>query len=95
MATEIKRASTLDTAPAELESPRTTGHDRRPAIVLGLVVLGAFVVYTLLAGGVDGPRVHPDEEIYATAAASLAEGKGLTIRGADYGFGPLLPLVLG
>jgi hypothetical protein len=63
-------------------------------VALGAVVIAAFVLYSLLATGVDGPRVHPDEEIYATAAASLAEGGGLTIRGADYGFGPLLPLVL-
>ncbi len=59
-----------------------------------MVVVGAFVLYSLLATGVGGPRVHPDEEIYATAAASLADGMGLTIRGANYGFGPLLPFVL-
>jgi hypothetical protein len=94
VATDIKRVSSLDTTPAEHTPPRTTGKDRRPAIVLGLVVLGAFAVYALLVTGVDGPRVHPDEEIYATAASSLVEGEGLTTRGADYGFGPLLPLVL-
>jgi hypothetical protein len=63
-------------------------------IVLGLVVVAALGVYVLLSTGVDGPRVHPDEEIYAAAASSLVEGEGLTMRGADYGFGPVLPLVL-
>jgi hypothetical protein len=94
VATDIKTASTLDTAPAELEHPRTTHLDPRPAIALGLVVLGTFAVYALLVRGVAGPRVHPDEEIYGKAASSLVRGQGLTVRGADYGFGPLLPLVL-
>ena len=44
--------------------------------------------------GADGPRVHPDEVRYLIAASSLVEGEGLTLRGQDYGFGPLLPLVL-
>lgn len=94
MATDLETASNLDAASAERTHPRATGTDRRPVIVLGLVVVGAVALYTLLSTGVDGPRVHPDEEIYATAASSLVEGEGLTIRGADYGFGPLLPLVL-
>ena len=54
----------------------------------------AFVLYTLLSLGADGPRVHPDEVRYLIAASSLVEGEGLTLRGQDYGFGPLLPLVL-
>ena len=38
--------------------------------------------------------MHPDEERYLIAASSLVEGEGLSLRGQDYGFGPLLPLVL-
>ena len=38
--------------------------------------------------------MHPDEVRYLIAASSLVEGEGLTLRGQDYGFGPLLPLVL-
>jgi hypothetical protein len=89
-------ATVLDTPSdaAEPEHPRATGEDRRPAVVLGLVVVGAFALYALLATGVDGPRVHPDEELYAMAAASLADGEGLTVRGEDYGLGPLLAIVL-
>src|SRR6185436_18854344 len=41
-----------------------------------------------------GPRVHPDEVRYMIAASSLVEGDGLTLRGEDYGFGPVLALVL-
>ena len=63
-------------------------------MALGLVVLGAFALYAALSLAVHGPRVHPDEERYLIAASSLVEGKGLTLRGEDYGFGPLLALVL-
>ena len=45
-------------------------------------------LYTLLALAVGAPRVHPDEVRYLIAASSLVEGEGLTLRGADYGFGP-------
>ena len=58
------------------------------------MVVAAAGVYALLALGVDAPRVHPDEETYLLAAASLADGHGLAVRGADYGFGPLLPILL-
>ena len=54
----------------------------------------AFVVYTVLASLVDVPRVHPDEVRYAIAGSSLVEGEGLSLRGGDYGFGPLYALVL-
>jgi hypothetical protein len=87
-------ATHLDTAPVALEPPRTPRRDRRPAVALGLVVVGAFALYAVLSLAVHGPRVHPDEERYLIAASSLVEGKGLTLRGEDYGFGPLLALVL-
>ena len=89
-------ATVLDTPSdaAEQDHPRVASKDRRPAIVLGMMVVAAFVLYTVLATGVDGPRVHPDEELYGLAAASLAEGNGLTVRGEEYGLGPLLPVVL-
>ena len=89
-------ATVLDT-PSEatdLQQRRVIGKDRRPAIALGVVVVATFAVYALLATGVDGTRVHPDEELYGLAASSLAEGDGLTVRGDDYGLGPLLPVVL-
>jgi hypothetical protein len=57
-------------------------------------VLAAFAVYTWLAALVDVPRVHPDEVRYLIAASSLVEGEGLTLRGDEYGFGPLYALVL-
>jgi len=57
-------------------------------------VVGSFAVYTLLALAVGAPRVHPDEVRYLIAASSLVEGEGLTLRGEEYGFGPLLALLL-
>ena len=65
-----------------------------PTLALGGVVAAAFVVYTVLASLVDVPRVHPDEVRYLLAGSSLVEGEGLTLRGGEYGFGPLYPLAL-
>jgi len=67
---------------------------RGPVVALAGIVLGAFVLYTWLASLVDVPRVHPDEVRYLIAASSLVEGEGLSLRGAEYGFGPLYALVL-
>ena len=63
-------------------------------LALAATILLAFVVYTVLASLVDVPRVHPDEVRYAIAGSSLVEGEGLSLRGGDYGFGPLYALVL-
>jgi hypothetical protein len=93
--TDLDTASpALDAAGAGQEPPDATRPDRRPLIALGLVVGAAVVAYSLVSLGVDGPRVHPDEERYLIAASSLVEGEGLHLRGDSYGFGPLLALVL-
>jgi len=63
-------------------------------LALAAIVLAGFVVYTVLAGLVDVPRVHPDEVRYVIAASSLVEGDGLGLRGEEYGFGPLYAAVL-
>jgi hypothetical protein len=63
-------------------------------VVLGMIIVGAFLLYALLATGVDGPRVHPDEELYTMGASSLAAGHGLALRGQHFGFGPLFPVLL-
>ncbi len=76
--------------PEPVETRRGIG----PLIALAAIVLVAFVVYTWLTSLVDVPRVHPDEVRYLIAASSLVEGEGLTLRGEDYGFGPLYALVL-
>ncbi len=65
-----------------------------PFLALAATVLAAFVVYAVLASFIDVPRVHPDEVRYAIAGSSLVEGEGLSLRGGDYGFGPLYALVL-
>jgi hypothetical protein len=93
VATDLETVPHTGAVSAERDQPRVTGR-RGPAIALGLVVVGAFALYTLLSLYIGGPRVHPDEERYVIAASSLVEGEGLTLRGEDYGFGPLLALVL-
>ena len=58
------------------------------------MILLAVVVYGSAAQLVTTPRVHPDEHIYGGGGASLAEGEGLTLRGEEYGLGPVYPVVL-
>jgi hypothetical protein len=79
-----------EAAPGPSPQPRRWG----PAAALAGIVLGSFALYTWLASLVGVPRVHPDEVRYLIAASSLVEGEGLTMRGGEYGFGPLYPLVL-
>lgn len=76
-------------SPGGRDTARETGESRFPALALGLVAGSAFVVYSILAIAVDVPRVHPDEVRYLIAASSLVEGEGLTLRGEEYGYGPL------
>ncbi|HEY1317934.1 MAG TPA: glycosyltransferase family 39 protein [Gaiella sp.] len=93
MATDLETVPHLDAVSAERDHPRGTSR-LRPALVVGLVAVAAFVLYTVLSLPVGGPRVHPDEVRYVIAASSLVEGEGLTLRGEEYGFGPLLALAL-
>jgi hypothetical protein len=94
VAIELETATSFDTAPAERDTQRAAAERHLPAIALGLIVVGTFLLYTLLTTGVDGPRVHPDEELYTMGASSLAAGEGLTLRGQHFGFGPLFPMML-
>jgi len=87
-----------DAPPVDAEPARTAPVATRrgvgPLVALAGIVLAAFALYTLLAALVDVPRVHPDEVRYLIAASSLVEGEGLTLRGDEYGFGPLYALLL-
>jgi len=67
---------------------------RAPLLALSGVVAIAAVVYAALARSVEGPHVFGDELYYSEAGTSLAEGDGLRVRGEDYDFGPLYPVVL-
>lgn len=67
---------------------------RGPVFALVAVVVVAAGVYAGAAQLVSTPRVHPDEHIYSTAGASLADGDGLRLRGEEYGLGPVYPVVL-
>jgi hypothetical protein len=68
--------------------------NRGPAFALAAIVGGAFLIYAALSTLVSVPRVHPDEMRYLIGASSLVEGDGLSLRGAEYGFGPLHAAVL-
>jgi hypothetical protein len=94
VATDLETAEAPGAAAAGSPAPQGSTRDLRPLLGLGLVTLAGFLLYALLSLGADGPRVHPDEVRYLIAASSLVEGEGLALRGQDYGFGPLLPLVL-
>jgi hypothetical protein len=58
-------------------------------VAVAAIAVAAFVVYGLLSTLVSVPRVHPDEVRYMLGASSLAGGDGLSLRGDEYGFGPL------
>jgi len=92
--TELETPSSFDTARAEPDVLDAPAESRRPVVVLGAIIVGTFLVYALLTMGIDGPRVHPDEELYTMGASSLAAGQGLTLRGQPFGFGPLFPAML-
>jgi hypothetical protein len=68
--------------------------DRRPILVLAVIVIGAAIVYAGAAQLVSTPRVHPDEHIYGGGGASLGEGDGLRLRGEPYELGPVYPAIL-
>jgi hypothetical protein len=67
---------------------------RWPALALGAVVAVAAVAYGAAAQLVPMPVLNPDELRYTLAARALADGEWLSLRGHDYGYGPLYPLVL-
>jgi hypothetical protein len=98
MDTETTRAPVPGATPAlEEESsagPGDESRDRRPLLALVAIVICVASVYAGAAQLVSTPRVHPDEHIYGGAAASLAEGDGLTLRGEPYELGPLYPVIL-
>ena len=104
VASTIARVTTHETTTTVLPAARGEGSepfatlpgaDRRPLVALAAVVVGSFVVYALLSTLVGVPRVHPDEVRYIIGASSLIEGEGLSLRGDEYGFGPLHAAVLG
>ncbi len=65
-----------------------------PVGALVAAIALAALVYAGFASLVQTPRVFYDELIYMEAAASLAEGDGLEVRGERYRYGPLYPAVI-
>ena len=81
----------VTTATRALTAPLARADDRAR---VAAVVAVAFVVLALVAHGAPGPRIFPDEVIYMDAASSLVHGEGLAVRGGDYGYGPLYPVLV-
>ncbi len=88
------RTEDVLTPSVEPDTLPPAGGRRWPLVALAGVVLAAFAVYAWLASLVDVPRVHPDEVRYIIGASSVVEGEGLSLRGDEYGFGPLHAAVL-
>lgn len=86
--------ASLEHGEETVSSASRSTDDRKPIIALVALVISVAAVYATAAQLVSTPRVHPDEHIYANAAASLAEGDGFRVRGEDYGLGSLYPAVL-
>ena len=57
--TELETATSFGTGRAERDTRRAAAEGRAPVIVLGAIVVGAFLLYTLLTTGVDGPACPP------------------------------------
>jgi Dolichyl-phosphate-mannose-protein mannosyltransferase len=73
--------------------PGTTGRLRSPVAALAATVLVCFALTAAISWFVETPRIFYDELIYMEAAASLADGEGLQVRGEPYRYGALYPTV--
>lgn len=83
--------------PLTTRTPRAESsarHDRRPALALALLVVGATLGYGAAAQLVERPLLNPDELRYVLAARAVADGGWLELRGHGYGYGPVYPLVV-
>lgn len=69
-------------------------HGRGPVLALAAIVVLAAAVYGAVAQLVPMPLLNPDELRYTLAARALADGEWLNLRGAEYGYGPVYPLLL-
>jgi Dolichyl-phosphate-mannose-protein mannosyltransferase len=77
--------TTLPSVARRRTSPRT-------ALVATIAL--AFLLYGGVASLVQTPRIFYDELIYMEAAASLADGDGLEVRGERYAYGALYPALI-
>ena len=96
----VSTPSTRDERTGATDAPDATPPAGRrvswiaPRTAVVAIVAAAFVVYAGLAWTVDAPRTFSDELLYADVAGALADGEGLTIRGDEYRYAPLYPLLL-
>jgi hypothetical protein len=63
-------------------------------LALATTVVFAVVAYGAAAQLVEMPLVNPDELRYTIAAQGVVDGDWLNLRGHEYGYGPVYPLVL-
>lgn len=80
--------------PRRLVEPLARGVRRSPTVVLVVVVGVATLVYGSAAQRVPMPLVNPDELRYTMAASAIVDGEWLNLRGREYGYGALYPMVL-
>jgi hypothetical protein len=64
------------------------------APAVAALVVAAFVALGALSYAVEDPRIFVDEVRYMDAAASVAGGGGLQVRGESYGWAPGYPVLL-
>jgi hypothetical protein len=67
---------------------------REPWLALGAIVVVAALIYGAAAQIVSMPFLNPDELRYTLAARELGDGDWPNLRGHEYGYGPLYPVVL-
>jgi len=89
---------TLEPQAAERLSGPTTeiqpGGSRRWPLALGTLFCLATVYHWLQSRGHVTPAVFTDELMFSELARSLAEGNGLTVRGRDFPFPAVVPVLL-
>ena len=67
---------------------------RRDAVRLGLLVMSVGMVLAVLATRTPAPVFFPDELIYLDAASAVARGETPAVRGEEYGYGPVYPVLV-
>ena len=91
MATKLETASSFETAPAERDTGRAAAEGNGPLLVLGAIVFGAFLLYALLATGVDWPSRPPGRGALHDGSLVAGRGPGPHAPGTAFRLRPSLP----
>ncbi len=66
-----------------------------PGVAVAVIALLSFVVCAALGYAASVPRFFMDELYYMKAGVSVGQGHGLQFEGRSWGYGPILPLLIG